>query len=193
MSNGDYGFLKAFILLIQMSYFWLMNDDFLVKSPNAKYRLSFKNADAISGSINDEEFSLDIVETSTGFHIIRDGKGYNVDLLGINREKKKVELRINHMRYSFEVKDKYDELLEKLGMDGVGVGKVAEIKAPMPGLVLDVMVSAGDEVKSDQPLLILEAMKMENVIKSPADNTVKKVEIIKGDSVEKNQVLISFS
>jgi biotin carboxyl carrier protein len=91
------------------------------------------------------------------------------------------------------VKDKFDELLEQLGMDASSSGKVSEIKAPMPGLVLDVMVAAGDEIKEDQPLLILEAMKMENVIKSPSDNTVKKVSINKGDSVEKNEILIEFN
>jgi biotin carboxyl carrier protein len=78
-------------------------------------------------------------------------------------------------------------------MDRLAAKKVAEIKAPMPGLVLEVLVSKGDEIKVNQPLVILEAMKMENVLKSPTDGSIKKVEITKGDSVEKNQLLISFN
>ena len=92
----------------------------------------------------------------------------------------------------FNVKDKYAELLEKMGMDMSLAGKVSELKAPMPGLVLDILVNEGDEVTADQPLMILEAMKMENVIKSPTDGVVKSINITKSKSVEKNQVLISF-
>jgi biotin carboxyl carrier protein len=69
---------------------------------------------------------------------------------------------------------------------------VNHIKAPMPGLIIDLRVKEGDVVKQNDPLIILEAMKMENVIKSPGDGTVKAVKVQKGNSVEKNQVLIEF-
>ena len=62
----------------------------------------------------------------------------------------------------------------------------------MPGLVLDGLVNIGDEVSIDQPLMILEAMKMENVIKSPSEGKVKSIHIAKSDTVEKNQMLIVF-
>jgi biotin carboxyl carrier protein len=62
----------------------------------------------------------------------------------------------------------------------------------MPGLILSVAVAEGQEVKKGDPLLILEAMKMENVIKAPADATVKVIKVRKGDSVDKNQVLVLF-
>ncbi|MNR65826.1 2-oxoglutarate carboxylase large subunit [compost metagenome] len=68
-----------------------------------------------------------------------------------------------------------------------------EIKAPMPGLVLNVMVQEGQEVGKGDNLLVLEAMKMENIIKSPDSGIVKKILITKGDKVEKNEVLIQFS
>ena len=63
----------------------------------------------------------------------------------------------------------------------------------MPGLVLSVLVTEGDEVKKGDNLLVLEAMKMENMIKSPTDGIIKKIEIKQGNKVEKNELLISFS
>jgi biotin carboxyl carrier protein len=62
----------------------------------------------------------------------------------------------------------------------------------MPGLVINIVVSEGDAVEKDSPLLILEAMKMENVIKSAAPGIVKRVLATKGVAVEKGSVLIEF-
>jgi biotin carboxyl carrier protein len=80
-----------------------------------------------------------------------------------------------------------------LGLDNLQSAKVAELKAPMPGLVLSILVKEGDEIKKGDNLLVLEAMKMENIIKSPADVTIKSIRIKPSDKVEKNQVLIQFS
>jgi biotin carboxyl carrier protein len=63
----------------------------------------------------------------------------------------------------------------------------------MPGLVLKVFVSNGDEVKKGDNLFILEAMKMENIIKSPSDVSIKNIKIVPGDKVEKGQVLMQFN
>jgi biotin carboxyl carrier protein len=89
--------------------------------------------------------------------------------------------------------DQFDELLHKLGMDNLSAQKVSELKAPMPGMVLKVLVSEGEEVKKGSNLLILEAMKMENVIKSPADGVIKTIKVSPADKVEKNQVMIIFN
>jgi biotin carboxyl carrier protein len=74
----------------------------------------------------------------------------------------------------------------------MAVKKVSEIKSPMPGLVLDILVKPGDVIKKGDQVLILEAMKMENILKSQTDATVKSVEIETGIAVEKGQVLIKF-
>ena len=62
----------------------------------------------------------------------------------------------------------------------------------MPGLVLDILVKVGDEVKKGDPLMILEAMKMENILKSASDGVIKKINVEKKQAVEKGQVLINF-
>ena len=62
----------------------------------------------------------------------------------------------------------------------------------MPGMVLNILVAEGQEVKKGEALIILEAMKMENILKSPTDGVIKKIAINKGVAVEKNQILIQF-
>ena len=64
--------------------------------------------------------------------------------------------------------------------------------APMPGTVLKVLVNVGDTVSENQPLLILEAMKMENEILAPADGVVKAIHVSSNESVESNQPLLTI-
>ena len=99
---------------------------------------------------------------------------------------------VNGNKYQLQVKDKFDELLKSLGFDELNSKKVNELKAPMPGLVLDIRVAEGGQVKKGDAVLVLEAMKMENIIKSPTDGVIKKINVKKGVAVEKNQVLINF-
>lgn len=66
------------------------------------------------------------------------------------------------------------------------------LTAFIPGTITDIFVSTGDKVSKGQDLLILEAMKMLNEIKAPDDAVVKLVNVIKGDRVSKNQILIEL-
>jgi acetyl/propionyl-CoA carboxylase alpha subunit len=128
----------------------------------------------------------------TYFHILLDDKSYRAELVKADYTAKSFSIKVNGRVHIVEVKDRFDLLLEKMGMNATASGKVNNIKAPMPGLIIDLKVKAGDVVKTGDPLLILEAMKMENIIKCPGEAVVKSVKIKKGDSVEKNQVLIEF-
>ena len=125
-------------------------------------------------------------------HWIVGEKSMNVEVVHADSEKKEFSVKVNNRVYQLQLKDRFDELLKSLGMEAVGQKKVTDIKAPMPGMVLNILVHAGDVVEKDSPLLILEAMKMENVIKSPAAGTVKKIGAVKGVAVEKGAVLVEF-
>ena len=103
---------------------------------------------------------------------------------------KELSIAINGKRQTVSVKDDFDELLHKLGMDNLNHKKMNEVKAPMPGLVLRVMVKEGDTIKTGDALLVLEAMKMENIIKATGEGVVKKVVAQIKQAVEKNQVLM---
>jgi len=143
--------------------------------------------------VNGKLVRWDLAELDNGhFHILCDTRSYRAEVVTTDFVTKTFTIKINNRLYTASVKDKFDLLLEKMGMSSAAAGKVNTIKAPMPGLIIDLKVKERDAVNAGTSLLILEAMKMENVIKSPGDAIVKSVKIKKGDSVEKGQVLIEF-
>lgn len=125
-------------------------------------------------------------------HLIQGAQSVEAELMDLDLEAKTIQIRLGHKKTTVQLKDRFDVLLEKMGMNTAGTGSLKEIKAPMPGLILDLKVAPGDVVKKGDVLLILEAMKMENSIKSPGDGLVKVVKVGLKQSVEKNQVLIQF-
>lgn len=148
---------------------------------------------ASEGFLNGEGFNWDVAKIGENkFHVIKDHKSYNIEVLSYKPEEKECFLKVNGTKHKFTIKDRFDELLTSLGMDNLASNKVSDLKAPMPGLVFDISVEVGQEVAKGDALLILEAMKMENVIKSPADGVIKSIAVSKGDTVEKNQVLLNF-
>ena len=144
-------------------------------------------------NLNGTAVDWDLIEVRENtFHIIKDRKSYNATLISFNAEEKTMVLNVNGNDYEISVKDKNDLLLQQLGISAKTSSAVQFIKAPMPGLIINVSVKVGDEVKKGDTLLILEAMKMENVIKSPRDGKVKKISVELRKAVEKNQVMLEF-
>ena len=141
----------------------------------------------------DEVVNWDIVEVKNGrFHIVYNNKSFVADVLTHDRKNKSFEIIINNNTYSVQLKDRFDELLHDLGMDVGNSNKDNDIKAPMPGRVLEILVKEGDAVAEGDGLIVLEAMKMENIIKSTREGVLKHIQAAKGDSVEKNAVLLSY-
>jgi biotin carboxyl carrier protein len=126
------------------------------------------------------------------YHLIKNSRSYTIAIVSADPTNKKIQLKINGMLFETVIRDKYDILLEKLGMNQNNQSNHLEVKAPMPGKILDVLVSQGQQVKKGDQMVVLEAMKMENVIKSAGDGVVTSVYVRKGMNVEKNQVLIQF-
>lgn len=144
-------------------------------------------------TLNETPFDWDMVKlTDRTFHIIRNHQSFTAEVLDINAVEKTVSLKINGHIHTVALKDRFDLLLEKMGMSNVATAKVNTIKAPMPGLIVAVSVQPGDTVQKGDSVLVLEAMKMENLLKAPGDATVKNIRVMPGDRVEKGQVLIEF-
>lgn len=91
-----------------------------------------------------------------------------------------------------EVVDEKTNRLRKLMGGTGGAAKLAQLKAPMPGLVVAVQVEPGQEVKKGDGLVIVEAMKMENELKATGAGKVKEIKVKQGQAVEKNEVLVVF-
>jgi biotin carboxyl carrier protein len=143
--------------------------------------------------VDGEILAWDLIKISTNhFHILYQNKAYRAELTKSDPETKTLSFKINGNTYSVVLKDKFDLMLEKMGIANGSAGKINNVKAPMPGLIIDLKVKVGDTVKTGDALLILEAMKMENLLKSPGDGVIKNVRIKKGESVEKGQVLLEF-
>ena len=143
--------------------------------------------------VDEELFEWDIQHISGNlYHLIRKGNSYRLEVVSSLPAEKKFILKINGQKLEVQLKDRYDLLLEKLGMSDLSSRKISQVKAPMPGLILAIKVQEGAEVKKGDPIMILEAMKMENVLKSPGDGIIKAIKVKQGQSVEKNQILIQF-
>jgi biotin carboxyl carrier protein len=143
--------------------------------------------------VNSKPFNWDMIEIKDGnFHIIYNHKSFNAEVLEANYQTKSFLIKINNTKYTVSVKDRFDILLDQLGMGNTNSAKVNDLKAPMPGLIVDVKVKVGDTVKKGDIILILEAMKMENVLKAAGEGTVKAIRISPKQNVEKNQVMIEF-
>lgn len=137
--------------------------------------------------------AIDIQPLGNGrFHILKNNKSFQAEVVSTDFANRKLELLINGNTYQIAISNEYDELIKKLGLS-VGTGqKVKEVKAPMPGLVLDVIAKVGQAVVKGDSLLILEAMKMENVIKAQGDGVVKIVQVEKGQTVDKGSILVEM-
>ena len=144
--------------------------------------------------IDGVETKIDIIQLNQhAFHIIKNHQSYNVEIVDADYASKTFKIKINHQIHQVALTNRYDELLHQLGLDKLHLQKVNEIKAPMPGLVKDILVTEGQQLAAGDSVIILEAMKMENVLKCPADAIVKSIRVKKGATVEKNEVMIMLA
>lgn len=158
--------------------------------------------------VNDRDYSitsdeldrLDIIVDRDGTtHLIVDNRRFPCRLLhdeldnglpGIPTKSLAVEVAGRSFRIA--IADEVDQLVDAMGYADVAAAGAGEVLAPMPGLVIDVMVNEGDEVDIGTPLLVLEAMKMENVLKAETAGTVRAVHVAAGDTVDKLAPLIDI-
>jgi len=161
---------------------------------------------------NGKEFVIVIEKSGDSFCAVVDGREQTVQSASSGKSKSVMlvdgcshEISINSNGYDnsrlvtvggIEVELEIDNFrlahLKKAAGNGRGKAASKKINAPMPGLILEVKVNQGEQVESGQLILVIEAMKMENAIKSSAASVVKNVAVSKGQSVEKGDLLIEF-
>jgi len=137
------------------------------------------------------EFNIVHLENNR-HHLLLANKSYTLEVVKYDTQEKKAQIKVNNLDVEVSVKTAMDLLLTEMGLNNSHNNIARDVGAPMPGLILDVVVSEGDEVKKGDKLLVLEAMKMENIIKSPGDGKIKSISVSKGQSVDSGQKLILF-
>lgn len=150
--------------------------------------------DTFEFDFNTENTSkLDAVSVEKNkFHILQNNLPYNAEIIFSHFYQKKYTVKVNNNIYQVAISNPLDILIKELGFE-VGVSKVIKhLKAPMPGLILEINVEVGQSVKENDNLLILTAMKMENSLLSPRDGVIKSIAILVGDSVIKGDLIIEF-
>jgi biotin carboxyl carrier protein len=124
--------------------------------------------------------------------VLSDNILYDVYVKKSDPDHKNFIINVEGFDFPVKINEPIDKLIKKMGFLKPVVHAVKEIKAPMPGLVLDIFVKPGDFVEENQNILSLEAMKMENILKAHGSGTIKEISVSKGAAVDKNQTLIVF-
>jgi biotin carboxyl carrier protein len=131
-------------------------------------------------------------ENQQFFSITYKGKKFRGEVMSNRQEEGLLTLKINHRVFEVKKGQPLDALIASMGLDKPKVRKLKQLKAPMPGRVVGIAVQIGQEVQVGDPLLTLEAMKMENVLKAEGIGVVKHISINPQDVVEKGGLLIEF-
>lgn len=159
-------------------------------------------------TIEDKEYEIEIVddhhirigdrllnvnfESVSGqpvFSLILDGKSYESF---VYQGEEDWEVLLRGRQFQVKIEDERERRLKAAAGGGVAEGGEFQLKAPMPGLVVSVLVEEGQEVKKGQVLLILESMKMQNELKAPRDGSIGRVRVKAGESVEQKQSMLSM-
>lgn len=160
-----------------------------VDSREAQVKLLSRDGDLVHVMVDNEEYKLDISMVERGvYSILRDGHSYNVELIEGDSSKKYL-VNTYRNQYELEVVDAESRFQKNRNSSGSDeAGNV--ISSPMPGKVVKIPVSLGDEVKQGEPVIIISAMKMESEYKAPRDGVIKEICVAEGDTVDGNQALV---
>lgn len=158
-------------------------------------------------TVEDKQYLVEVIDEK---HVSVDGKVYNIDFESVSGQPvfslivdgKSHEAYVQEgdenwqvlMRgrlYPVKVEDEREKRLRAAAGGGVAETGEFHLKAPMPGLVIAIPITEGQEVKRGQVLLILESMKMQNELKAPRDGKVSRIKVRPGESVEQKQALLS--
>lgn len=162
----------------------------VIYNENKAHEIELKDNKII---IDGQNADIDLVHIyKEKYHIIDNNESFNIEVVRADFQNKTFEIKVNDTIYPIQLEDELDMLLEKMGMSAVGSNTMDNVKAPMPGLVLRITVEVGQEVNKGDNLIVLEAMKMENIIKATGTGKVKNILVTEKQAVEKNQLLIEM-
>ena len=121
-------------------------------------------------------------------HLLVDGRSYALTVQP-GEKRGRWNLALGGHRFAADAVDERTRAIREM-TGGAEAEAEKTVNAPMPGLVLRVLVEPGEQVRAGQGVVIVEAMKMENELKAPAEGTVARIEVQPGQTVEKGAVLV---
>ena len=140
-------------------------------------------------TVNNKKQAYSFSQLDENRYLLRVGyKVYTID--NVINNGAKIDFTLNGQWSSVAVRDEQALLLDRLGFKNKLSSGEGQLLAPMPGKILDILCNEKNEIKEGDPVIILEAMKMENELKSPADGSIKLINVDVGQSVEKNELLL---
>lgn len=149
-------------------------------------------------NVNEFEFSftaedaaaVDLIKNAdSSYHLIKDKQSVKASVISTDLNSKQVVTEVDGEIFEVHIIDELATMIESMGFNSVSKKQIKEIKAPMPGLVLEITATEGQELEEGEKVLILEAMKMENSILMHMNARIKKILVKTGQAVEKGQVL----
>ncbi|HMZ68250.1 MAG TPA: biotin/lipoyl-binding protein [Chitinophagales bacterium] len=162
----------------------------IIYNENKAHEIELKDNKII---IDGQNTDIDLVHIyKEKYHIIDNNESFNIEVVRADFQNKIFEIKVNDTVYPIQLEDELDMLLEQMGMSTAVSNTMDNVKAPMPGLVLRITVEVGQEVNKGDNLIVLEAMKMENIIKATGIGKVKNILVTEKQAVEKNQLLIEM-
>ncbi|MFM7021437.1 MAG: acetyl-CoA carboxylase biotin carboxyl carrier protein subunit [Flavobacteriales bacterium] len=165
-----------------------------IKINNKVFAVAADKLSGLRAEVNGKLVDYEIEELGDGRFLLRRGNEVTeIFLLSEGENGKELEIQVGQSYYKAEIQTEFDQLLGTMGFKSGDSKKLKELKSPMPGKIISLLVEEGAEVKAGQPLLVLEAMKMENVLQCVVDGKVEKIMVTKGASVNKNDILIKFA
>src|SRR5690625_91809 len=159
--------------------------------------------------INDEQVEFELQEESGEVHFSHQTHSYQFRRQDNGRFLLRMGTKlykIDHVEYdhhtlsvtldgcwwAVDVRNEQDLLLDRMGFKAAGEVGEGGVNAPMPGKILEIMVTEGDEVELGEPVAILEARKMENELKAPMSGRIVTITAAEGDSLEKNALILEI-
>lgn len=124
--------------------------------------------------------------------VLHGSKNKIVSVTRNEMDSKSYEIQIDGRAFKVQLLDEVDQQVRKMNLTSKKINLFRELKAPMPGLVRQILVTEGNSIKKGDALIILEAMKMENILTAPMDGVISELFVKPSATVEKNQILISF-
>lgn len=163
-----------------------------IKVNNKEFSVAIEE-DVHQGVIGGKLLGCKIEEIGKGRFLVRNkDKAVEIFLLSASEDGKELEVQVAQSYFKIAIQSELDQLMSTMGFKSTDSKKMKELKSPMPGKIVSVLVEEGSELKVGDPLLVLEAMKMENVLQCSLDGKVGKIMVEKGASVNKNDILIKF-